>query len=355
MNGSRSLMSALRVSAAFVFLALCSVTNVHAQVDTPSGDAPVAISLTPDKKTIMLGEPLYLAFAVTNLSGEEFCLAVGGDYRNRFGRPDSFRVTVKTGDGTELPHLESYNGGGFVGCEPIRPGATYTVRLFVPHWAHIERTGPYRVNVKRNMAFCIYGPLDPRNPKYSMEADVNTEFTVVPAEENKMGALIASLGSVMLDSSDPKAIESARVLAAIQDKRVITYFAEAVRKFGEVDFVSSRNDEYNIKCTAIYALGTYDDDRAIDALEKLMNSRINDTRVDVATAFVESPHKSAIKLLLQMQDDKYWFVRLRVAQGLAKTKTKEALTVLRKLLKDENEDVRKAASLTLLQHGERDH
>lgn len=145
---------------------------------------------------------MYLSFAVTNLSGEEFCLGVGGDYRNRFGRPDSFKVTVKTDEGIELPQLKTDYGGGFVGCEPIQPGATYTVRLFLPHWANIERTGSYRVNVKRNMAFCIYGPFDRRNPKYSMDADVNTDFTVVAADENKIGEVIVSLGSVMLDSSD---------------------------------------------------------------------------------------------------------------------------------------------------------
>jgi HEAT repeats len=340
---------AIQYSAACLFLALFSTPTLHARVDLTNQDVPVDIRLRPDKKTIMLGEPLFVAFEVTNLSGEKLYLAVGGDYRNRFGRPESFRVTIKADDGAELPQLESFNTGGFIGSQPIEPGATYTVRLFVPHWANIERTGSYRVNVRRNMALSAYDISDSRKPKYSMKADVDAEFTVVPAEENRMGGIIASLGSVMLDSSDPKAVESARALASIQDKRVITYFAGAVREFGDVEFVTSRNGEYIIKSIAIWALGTYDDDRAIDALQALMNSPTDDTRLDVATVFGESPHKSAIKLLLEMQDDNYGFVRLRVAQGLAKVKTKESLTVLHKLLKDENEDVRKAAEKSLKQ------
>jgi len=48
-----------------------------------------------------------------------------------------------------------------------------------------------------------------------------------------------------------------------------------------------------------------------------------------------------------MQDDSYWFVRLRVAQGLDAVKTKEALAALRKLLKDEEEHVRNAAKESL--------
>lgn len=50
---------------------------------------------------------------------------------------------------------------------------------------------------------------------------------------------------------------------------------------------------------------------------------------------------------MKMQDDGYWFVRLRVAQGLTKIRTKESLAVLRKLLKDENEHVRSAARESL--------
>jgi HEAT repeat protein len=155
------------------------------------------------------------------------------------------------------------------------------------------------------------------------------------------------LGSIMLDVSDPRAGESAQALESIQDQRVISYFAEALRKLrdSEIDFVPL--NEGRIRGTAIAALGTYDDDRAIEALKEAMNSRIDDTRLKVATAFGNSPHRSAIRLLLKMQDDKYWFVRLRVAQGLDKVKTKESLATLQKLLKDEDEHVRDAAKESL--------
>ena len=61
-----------------------------------------------------------------------------------------------------------------------------------------------------------------------MLAEVKTEFTIVPADENKMGSVITTLGSVMLDVSDTKAIDSAMALASIKDKRVLSYFAEAL-------------------------------------------------------------------------------------------------------------------------------
>jgi hypothetical protein len=205
------------------------------------------------------------------------------------------------------------------------------------------------VNVKRQMGFCIYdSSYNYSNPaKYSMDANVNAQFTVVPADDNKMGAVINSLGSVMLDSSNPLSIESTLALATINDKRVISYLTEAVQNWSNYEIDDPFRRENVIRSNAIAILGTYDDDRAIQALQAAMDSSCEDTRLDVATAFGDSPHKAAIKLLLKMQDDSYWFVRLRVAQGLKNVKSKEARATLNNLLKDENEDVRKAAKETL--------
>ena len=340
-------MQAIRLCTVILLLFVSNSSVVTAQVNGTTQDVPIQIRLIPDKTNIMLAESLFFSFEVTNMSGEKLCLGVGGDYRNRFGRPESFNVSVRGADGTEVSQPEVVTLGGFVGCDPIEAGETYTVRLFLPHWATIDRTGSYRVNVKRMMSFSSYEPSGSRSPKYSMLADVNTEFAVVPYEENKMGEIINSLGSIMLDSSDPRASDSAMALASIQDDRVISYFAEALRKFGDSEFGRGRSNEYGISSRSIAVLATYDDDRAIKALEAAMKSPSNDTRENVATAFGDSPHKSGINLLLQMQDDSYWFVRLRVAQGLKMVKTKESLNTLHRLLKDENENVRNAAKESL--------
>jgi hypothetical protein len=314
-------LNVVRYCGVSLFL-LFNCSSVLAQVDAENKDVPVRISLRPDKETIMLGEPMFIAFAVTNLSGEKLCLGIGGDYRNRFGRPDSFKVLVTAADGAVMPTSEAIGLGGFIGCAPIESGDTYTVRLFLSHWATITRPGSYQVNVKRHMGFSNYEPSEKR--KYSMLADVNAKFTVVPADDNKMGAVINSLGSIMLDNSNPLSGEAATALLSLQDKRVISYFAEAVRKFSEFEVFTS-GPEYLICSRAIAALAEYDDDRAIQALQGAMNSAHDDTR----------------------QDDKYWFVRLRVAQGLKNVNTKESRVVLHKLLKDDNEEVRKAAGDSL--------
>jgi len=348
MNRTHRFQNAVPYSGICLFLILISIP-IMAQTDAGNKEVPVRINLRADKETIMLGEPLFIAFEVTNLSGEKLCLGIGGDYRNRFGRPDSFKVSVTAENGTAVPQPEVSNGGGFIGCAWIESGETYTVRLFLSHWATITSAGSYYINVKRHMGFSNSESSETGKPKYSMVADVTAKFTVVPVDENKMGAIINSLGSVMLDISDPSCTESATALASIHDKRVISYFAEAARKFSGFEFGFDHTSETIISTKAIAALARYDDDRAIQALEAVMNSSGQDTRLDVATAFGNTPHKDGIKLLLKMQDDPYYFVRLRVAQGLEKVNTKESLVVLRKLLKDENEHVRNAAKETLKQ------
>ena len=71
MSGSKSLMPAIRYCAAGVLLLFLTAPGVTAQVNTADKGVPVQIRLTPDKKAIMLGEPLFLSFEVTNLSGEK--------------------------------------------------------------------------------------------------------------------------------------------------------------------------------------------------------------------------------------------------------------------------------------------
>lgn len=345
MNKTKSVAFALHCFVS-LFCLLGTASSAVAQTGETNSEGKFSFRLKPEKETIMLGEPLFFSFEVTNLSGEKVCLGVGSDYRNEVGRPDSFKVSVKTHDGVEVPQPKVSWGGGFGGCASIEPAESYYVNLFLRHWATIERIGAYRINVSREMRFFTYEQSGSRDAKYSLQADVNAEFTVVAYDENKVGSVIHSLGSIMLDIGDPRAVESAQALASINDKRVITYFAEAVRKFGDSDFAFDQG-EYSIGSRAIFVLGTYDDDRAIESLQAAIKSPTEKTRYNVASAFNRSPHRLATSLLMKMHNDSDANIRRIVAQGLTKIKTKESLAVLRKLLKDENEEVRNAARESL--------
>ncbi len=76
----------------------------------------------------------------------------------------------------------------------------------------------------------------------------------------------------MLDESNPRANDSGQALAGIRDQRVIGYFVDAVRKFGNKQ---TGTDGYFLSRKAISALATYDDDRAIEAFASAMKRSIS--------------------------------------------------------------------------------
>jgi hypothetical protein len=326
------------------FLFLLSGSQVTGQTTKTYEEQQIEIGLKPDEETIMLGEPVFLAFEVKNLLAQDLCLGVGGDYRNNLGRPDSFKVSVTGKDGKAVPQPEAKGFGGFSGCAQIPANGNYVVKLFLPHWATFTETGSYTINVRRRMAFFNYQPKHTTfpDPDIVLQADVSAHINVAPYDEERMGEVIRSLGEVMLDITNPAARDSAQALAHIGDRRAIKYFARALEQFGEAEFADF-TEKYLISSRAVSALAQFDDDSAIEALEAVMWSPSNDTRLDVASALVSSKHPKAIGLLLKMRNDSYWFVRLRVAQGLSKVKSADATALLREMLADENEEVRKAA------------
>lgn len=54
----------------------------------------VDASLETDKDTVMIGEPFYFYFVLSNRSEQEIYVKDGGDYRNELGRPESFDVVI---------------------------------------------------------------------------------------------------------------------------------------------------------------------------------------------------------------------------------------------------------------------
>jgi HEAT repeat protein len=66
---------------------------------------------------------------------------------------------------------------------------------------------------------------------------------------------------------------------------------------------------------------------------------------------MRSKHPDALKTLLEMQNDTYWFVRLRVVQGYGENDMDESGALLRKMLNDENKGVREQAQMYLGKRG----
>jgi hypothetical protein len=317
---------------------------------TPEGHKLQAIAKV-EKETIMFGETTYIVFEIKNLSNVDFYTGVGGDYRNNIGRPDSYGVKVVGDNGNPVPQPKvTYWGGGLFGSETIPANGSYKVRLYLPHWATFEKTGDYTITVSR--VFSIKNKNELRSseifekPKVSFYAKATTKIKIVPTNQDELGKVIDDLGTKMLDISKEKVSrdeepqrDAANLLQFIDDNRTINYFAKAIEIYSVSD---EWRYNWNYRRLAL-ALSKFKDDSALNALKKVMNSKNDDLRLDVADALTYSKHPNALKTLLQMQNDSYYFVRLRVVQAYGKIETEESTALLRKMINDEHEWVREQA------------
>lgn len=302
-----------------------------------------------DKSTIMLGEATYLSFEIVNKSNQTFYSPDGGDYRNALGRPDSYSVKVVRNDGYVPFHPRvTMSFGGLVGMRAIPANGSWTTRLYLPHWVEFERPGTYEITVSRSVPINISGKFQSTESS-GQAADVflasaKTEIVVVPTNYDAMGKLINKWGSTMMDMDDPGTHEAESMLAYTKDVRTLIYFAEALERYSRK--AASIEEKTRTRQIA-WALSKFDDDFALFALNRTLKNDDDDVRLWIADALVASKHPEAPNALLQMQDDPYWFVRLKVLQKFGKVATDEATKLTKKFCEDPNDEVRKQAKMFL--------
>ena len=111
-----------------------------------------AVRLEPEKKKVTLGEPLTLTFFVKNATKETRGLELGGDDRNRLGRPESFEVRVINNKAKLMPVPDAGpTKGGLSSNVLLKPDGEAKVELKLSDWATITQPGNYRVFVKRTL------------------------------------------------------------------------------------------------------------------------------------------------------------------------------------------------------------
>lgn len=327
--------------------------EVHTRATTYStalGD--IGVTLAADRREIMLGEPVYLSFTVQNPSGSDLQTIQGGDYRNQFGRPESYSVTVVDANGQTLPVLDAGpTFGGIIGPHKIPAKGTWVRRLFLPHWAKLTAIGDYTVICKTILKLGTHTPgkWDYQEKTADVKVEVATHLKVVPLDRRQMGELIEVLGQAML-GNDPTSAEATQSLTSIDDERVIPPFNKAV---------DTNNDEL-IKFAALHALAKFRSDEALRGLKKGMATQASDLiahrtteevarrwaaniRHAAAVALSNSPHPEAKGLLLSMWNDPNSGVRITVLHALGKMDTPESLALLTKMSQDSDNMVRNEA------------
>jgi hypothetical protein len=331
------------LAAGLILLAFASPSPAVEEFISVEGKR-VGITLVPEKPVIMLGEPGALIFTVNNLSDAPLYLEVGGDYRNRLGRPDSFKVSVKGAYGVPVQQPESgFNMGGIGGLEEIPVKGNYSFRLFLPHWAQFEAPGTYSISVRRKLVMTsVKGPYRQRKEMIVTEVEAVTSIQIGSQDPDEMGKIIDSLGTSMISDRNSEVSESAtRRLAAIQDERVIPWFARA---FGL--------REYGLKFSALSVLAKFNQVEAFNVLKagmdtkgvdldgatnpELANQLADNIRHAAAVGLSRSPYPGAKAFLISQRKDTSMGVRITILHILGQMPREEALPILEEMSQDQD-------------------
>lgn len=299
----------------------------------------VDATLTPDKSEVVLGEPTMLSFTVRNESDKDLLIIVGGDYENSLGRPNSFKVSVRDESGSTLPELDAGPSfGGIFGPNKIPAHGEYVFRLLTPHWVSFKKPGTYSITAARDLDFT-----DAKQPvridkSKSFPVEATANVTVLPPNEVELGEVIASLGSKVGSRQDIWT-SPARLLAYIDDPRVIPYLAKAVN-YGD----------YDAKLWAYGSLEKFNDDAAFAALKKgfettgkditnattleLAGQLSENARVAAAASLAQSAHPAAKSFLIANRHDPVSSIRLTALHTVAAMPLAEALPIIKEMESD---------------------
>ncbi|MHC4713930.1 MAG: HEAT repeat domain-containing protein [Planctomycetota bacterium] len=330
-----------------------------------SGGLKIEAGFVPDKTEIAAGEPMFIAFSVTNLGDADVGLPVMSE---RAERSTSFSVTAVNAGGHKVkdPLEKNDSHGGRRSLGALAAGESATYRLFLPQWLVIGWEGTYTVSCQTTLQLIkpdAEGRLTvgTRNTvDFSVSADF--ELDVVARDAVKAAEIIDRFGQGV--SSDDWTVfrEAIVALSAIDDERVIPYLLTAV---GRTDL--SRLDtggwrriwtERAIKRSyphgAITALGRFRNVEAVDALMAVLKNAEGDpsARSTAAAALASTKCRLALPALLDALDANDIYLQEAATNALAEIGDRSAVDRLRSRLSTPDMRVRLAVVKALLTLGE---
>jgi beta-lactamase regulating signal transducer with metallopeptidase domain len=138
--------------------------NPQSAIGNPQSKAALAPTVTnsiqyaagfvPEKSEIAVGEPIYLAFKLTNTSSRTILLLVAADQWYLSG---PYKILAFDAKGECLPNPYSngvYSSEGPIGAAAIEPGGVYTDRIYLPTFVKFEKSGEYTVAASRQISLC---------------------------------------------------------------------------------------------------------------------------------------------------------------------------------------------------------
>jgi hypothetical protein len=294
----------------FIYTAIFAIP-IMASAANPHFEA--AVKYIPEHSKILLGEPLFVTFSVTNGGANTFYLETGGDYRDAI-RPGRYAFKATDADGVVArdPNPDARNFGGLIDFSEVKPHSTYSEKLFLPLWIQFDRAGRYLVHVER--AIELYSTPSPSNYPHAAFTNSGTfDFyvTVLPANLDLLGKRIQQWGEQLKSPADAPC--AAEALAEIKDDRVVPYLLQIATIY-----------KGNALQYAIEGLGKHPGPASTRALIKMLGN------------------------------PEYYYFQPEIIEALAKTKSSEAKAALRESLDAPDEQLRSGAAKLLGQSGDTD-
>lgn len=294
--------------------------EAEAQVFTSSEGDTFEVRLRLQKTAIMIGEPIFMDFEVKNLSTHALGILDGGDYRNEFGRPESYDIKIIGPDGAALPKKQLMTFGGGVGYRKCAVGSVLPIRLYLPHWGEPTKPGDYRIFLKKNLVVRKY---DQQNRNYldrdGVLVEIEEKLKVIADDRRSMRAVVDSIGSALL-SGDNSAV---KLVPFLNDERIIPYIEGAA--------INNRS--------LIRNLSKFTSDRALKIIVRRISDETDEIRHTVAGALSKSIHPKSKGFLISMRKDSYRGVRLTVLHYLATVKTAESTKMIKEMIDDQDQQM----------------
>lgn len=226
----------------------------------PPLDVTFVVTAEPEQPEIMLDEPGYVSFRVTNPSKRKLELWERVTYRDWLGPPNGFHIAIEDERGMRVPGLEPRGGTyGFPIPRPLAAEGEHVFRLFLPHWVKFKKPGRYTLTITTEIEI---DDESRSRENYFIPASATTTVTVIPTDAERLGEIISQTGALLLGD---KPNRPHQFLLAMHDERIIPYYVE----------LSARPDRTD-RLKACEALKAYDTDEAIAALQRLAETSPKD-------------------------------------------------------------------------------
>lgn len=280
------------------------------------------VSLTagfiPDASRIVLGEPLFLTFVLSNRAAQPFQFSQV--------RTEIFTITATNAAGAPARDLHNHmmDGNGFGREVVVPPGQVHTQRLF-NDWCGFDAPGEY------NVTCSCFGWFQNQS-KLGRPIVTTFKLTVLPADPKRLTEIIDAWAQAV--QTNGPLYEVAQALTSIHDPRTIPSLALLVTKDSQVNYL------------AVRALARFTNElAAADALTLALKTG-EDYVAQIAGKALRDFHqadRAALSLLPALtHPDAH--VRIQTARAVSWTGSEHAFAPLCTLLDDTTNTVRYAAA-----------